>query len=50
MKRYIGIDPGQHGGIAVLLADGTVVEVCKMPSTPRDLYDFLRTASAYWRG
>lgn len=41
MKRYIGIDPGQHGGIAVLLADGTVVEVCKMPSTPRDLYDFL---------
>ena len=41
MKRYIGIDPGQHGGIAVLLADGTVVEVSKMPSTPRDLYDFL---------
>ena len=41
-KRYIGIDPGVNGGIAVLSADGTVVEVVKMPGTARDLLDFLR--------
>lgn len=41
MKKYIGIDPGAHGGIAVLSADGSVVEVEKMPTTPMDLLDFL---------
>lgn len=41
MKKYIGIDPGDHGGIAVLSADGSVVEVAKMPTTPMDLLDFL---------
>lgn len=41
MKKYIGIDPGVHGGIAVLSADGSVVEVAKMPTTPMDLLDFL---------
>lgn len=41
MKKYIGIDPGVHGGIAVLSADGSVVEVAKMPATPMDLLDFL---------
>ena len=41
MKKYIGIDPGAHGGIAVLSADGSVVEVAKMPTTPMDLLDFL---------
>lgn len=41
MKKYIGIDPGAHGGIAVLSDDGSVVEVAKMPTTPMDLLDFL---------
>lgn len=41
MKKYIGIDPGDQGGIAVLSADGSVVEVAKMPATPMDLLDFL---------
>ena len=41
MKRYIGIDPGKHGGIAVMRADGEVLDVVKMPGTPQDLLDFL---------
>lgn len=41
MKRYIGIDPGKHGGIAVMGADGEVLDVVKMPKTPQDLLDFL---------
>ena len=41
MKRYIGIDPGKHGGIAVMGADGDVLDVVKMPETPQDLLDFL---------
>ncbi len=40
-KKYIGIDPGKHGGIAVLDASGTVIEVAKMPETPQDLLSFL---------
>ena len=41
MKRYIGIDPGKHGGIAVMGPDGEVLDVVKMPETPQDLLDFL---------
>lgn len=41
MKRYIGIDPGKHGGIAVMGADREVLDVVKMPETPQDLLDFL---------
>lgn len=41
MKRYIGIDPGKHGGIAVMGADGEVLDVVNMPETPQDLLDFL---------
>lgn len=41
MKRYIGIDPGKHGGIAVMGADGEVIDVVNMPETPQDLLDFL---------
>lgn len=40
MKSYIGIDPGQSGGIA-LLCDNEV-EAWKMPETERDVYDLLR--------
>ena len=38
---YIGIDPGVSGGIAVLDANGGVVELLKMPSTPQDLLETL---------
>lgn len=41
MKRYIGIDPGKHGGIAVMGPDGEVLDAVKMPETPQDLLDFL---------
>ena len=41
MKRYIGIDPGKNGGIAVMGADGEVLDVVKMPGTPQELLDFL---------
>ena len=35
----IAIDPGKNGAIAVRTDTGIVVE--KMPSTPKDLYDFI---------
>ncbi len=41
MKNYIGIDPGKHGGIAVLDESGAVVDIVKMPETPQDLLGFL---------
>lgn len=40
-KSYIGIDPGKHGGIAVLGEAGAVIDVVKMPETPQDLLGFL---------
>lgn len=39
---YIGIDPGLHGGIAVLDEDGNVVDVDKMPQTPLDVLTYFR--------
>lgn len=41
MKNYIGVDPGKHGGIAVLDESGAVIDVVKMPETPQDLLGFL---------
>lgn len=41
MKNYIGIDPGKHGGIAVLDESGAVVDIVKMPETPQDLLGLL---------
>ena len=41
MKFIIGIDPGVKGGIAMLDQDGKVINVEKMPETPKDLYDHL---------
>ena len=38
MNAFIGIDPGQSGGIAIL-ADGKEPWACKMPETERDIYD-----------
>lgn len=38
---YIGIDPGNNGGIAVVNRFGDLVDTQKMPSTPLDIYDYL---------
>ena len=40
-KKYMGIDPGKNGGIAVLSADGTVIEACRMPWTPQDVLELI---------
>ena len=44
-KFYIGIDPGEKGGIAIIDRDRKVLEVVKMPETPQDILDFLREYS-----
>ena len=42
-NKIIGIDPGVHGGIAVYSCDlKKVVELAKMPATPRELLAFLK--------
>ena len=41
MSRYIGIDPGVSGGIAVLDESGKVLNVRKMPDTETDLFEHL---------
>ena len=40
-KIYIGIDPGEKGGIAVIDRDRKVLEVVKMPETPQYVLDFV---------
>jgi len=45
---YLGIDPGQSGGIAVL--GDTLTEAYKMPSTERDLADLLEEYAPYIKG
>lgn len=45
-RRIIGIDPGKHGGIAVLAADGSVTALATMPDTPQDLLLFLGDVKA----
>lgn len=42
MKTYIGIDPGQSGGIAII-GPGSINAV-KMPETERDLWDVMKMA------
>lgn len=41
MKKYIGIDPGKNGGIAIILENGEVLCVERMPQTPQELLSFL---------
>lgn len=45
MKLYvIGIDPGKHGGIAVMnTSTHLIADVFKMPDTPIDLLDLLQS-------
>lgn len=44
--RYIGVDPGVSGGIAVILGDGQCETVSSMPATPKDLWLLLSTWSS----
>lgn len=41
MIRFIGIDPGKTGAIAVLDVTGQIVQVEKMPANLRDLFDII---------
>jgi len=49
MKAYIGIDPGQKGGLAVLTEDGLLLEHIPMPETRRGISDFLRAAGMTYK-
>ena len=40
-QKIIAIDPGQAGGIAILSFDGELLDVKKMPDTPKELLDYL---------
>jgi|SRR6187402_823351 len=40
--KFMGIDPGQGGGISVLCIKGTVLDAVKMPRSNHALLDFLR--------
>ena len=42
MKYIIGVDPGEHGGIAVMDESHKVVEVVHMPETPLDILYFFK--------
>lgn len=48
--RFIGIDPGKTGAIAVLNLDGGIIDVTKMPADLRGLFDFIEMYSADSRG
>lgn len=39
--RYLGIDPGNSGGIALLGTEGTIVLAEKMPATEKDVSDLI---------
>jgi len=43
---YVGIDPGKHGGIAVVNEVGRVLEAVEMPPTERDILDVLERLGA----
>jgi hypothetical protein len=42
MKCFIGMDPGKSGAVAVLATDGTLLGVCRLSETPKDVVDCLR--------
>lgn len=38
---FLGADPGASGGLAILEANGAIVDVSPMPDTERDLFEYL---------
>ena len=45
---YLGLDPGETGGLAVLSEDGEPVFVKKMPETARDLFSMMLSITSCW--
>ncbi|QXE87374.1 hypothetical protein KP003_02905 [Geomonas nitrogeniifigens] len=41
-KHYLGVDPGKNGGLAVLRADGVLMEYTRMPVDKIRIADWLR--------
>jgi hypothetical protein len=44
--KIMGIDPGAHGGIVWLDADGNVCDITAMPPTPMDILESVRQHGA----
>lgn len=42
MRVYLGCDPGKKGAIAAIGPSGSVLGVCRLSETPRDVCDFVR--------
>jgi crossover junction endodeoxyribonuclease RuvC len=40
-ELYLGCDPGASGAFAILDLAGSIVDVTKMPETPKDMSDYL---------
>lgn len=40
-KLFAGIDPGQKGAVALITADGEIVETIPLPNTTVELFSFL---------
>lgn len=47
--RFIGIDPGKGGAIAVLNEGAVIVEVLKMPDNTLELFEFLKRQASSGR-
>lgn len=47
MKAFIGIDPGQSGGIAVVFSTGANPIAMKMPETERDVWEAIRDLTTF---
>lgn len=47
MSTIAGIDPGQHGGVAIMDDDGTVLKVVNIPATRSGLFELLKDWSPY---
>ena len=41
-RYYLGADPGESGGLAIIDAEGTLISVDPVPSTAKKLLDLLR--------
>lgn len=46
-RVYIGVDPGQSGGIAMLRDDGSILSAVAMPDTESDILEALKDWNRY---
>lgn len=42
---FVGIDPGQAGGVAVINTTGAVIDLTPMPASRKQVYDWLNTVT-----